>query len=277
MQTVRRLYLYLMSGITLGVLLVGLNILLTVVFHALGLGRGIFAGGSDSDRQQLSLAIALIVVGLLVWTVHWLFVERSLRVDSPAHDEERASGLRALYLTIVLAVLLVFGVLAGIQLLQELVRSTFGVTASDEFGFSADIGAALATALVTGLGWTYHAAIRRRDLGVGLLSGAGAWIPRVYLYGAALVGLILTAISIGNLLMVGLQALVGEVPDFGDIDFRRRTAADAIAGIIGWGVVFLGHWWYATSLIHDTGWRGVSECRARLRLAYFVVAIGASA
>ena len=34
MQTVRRLYLYLMSGIALGVLLVGLNILLTVALHA---------------------------------------------------------------------------------------------------------------------------------------------------------------------------------------------------------------------------------------------------
>ena len=50
MQTVRRLYLYLMSGISLGVLLVGLNILLTVVFHAAGLGRGEMLAG-EPDRQ----------------------------------------------------------------------------------------------------------------------------------------------------------------------------------------------------------------------------------
>jgi hypothetical protein len=279
MQTVRRLYMYLMSGITLGVLLVGLNILLTVVFHALGLGRGAFAGGSDNDREQLSLAIALIVVGLLVWTVHWLFVERSLRVDNIAHDAERASGIRALYLTIVLAVLLAFGMVALIRILQEIVRALLGVTVSPEFGFGADVdhGATMATLLVTGLAWTYHAAIRRRDLDSGALDGAGAWIPRVYLYGAALVGMILTATSIGNLLTTGLQALVGNVPDFGDGAFQRRTAADAIAGIIGWGAVFIGHWWYATSLSHDTRWRGVSERRARLRLAYFVAAIGAGA
>jgi hypothetical protein len=278
MQTVRRLYMYLMSGITLGVLLVGMNMLFTVVFHALGLSRGTFAGGSDSDREQLSLAIALIVVGLLVWTVHWLFVERSLRTENPTHDEERASGARALYLTIVLAALLLFGVMAGIQLLQELVRSILGVTAAAEFGFGgADIGATLATLLVTSLAWTYHAAIRRRDLASGPLERAGAWIPRVYLYGAALIGLVMLALSIGSLLTTGLQALVGEVPDFGDADVTRRTVADAIAGIIGWGVVFLGHSWYATSLIHDTRWRGVSERRARLRLAYFVAAIAASA
>jgi hypothetical protein len=277
MQTIRRVYMYLMSGITLGVLLVGMNMLFTVVFHALGLSRGIFAGGSDSDREQLSLAIALIVVGLLVWTVHWLFVERSLRTENPTHDEERASGTRALYLTIVLAALLLFGVIAGIQLLQELVRSILGVSATAEFGFGGDFGAALATVLVTGLAWTYHTAIRRRDLASGPLEGAGAWIPRVYLYGAALLGLVMLALSIGSLLTTGLQALVGDVPDFGDVDVTRRAIADAIAGIIGWGVVFLGHASYATSLIHDTRWRGVSERRARLRLAYFVAAIAASA
>jgi hypothetical protein len=279
MQTIRRLYLYLMSGITLGVLLVGLNMLLTVVFHALGLGRGSFAGGSDNDREQLSLAIALIVVGLLVWTVHWLFVERSLRAENPAHDDERASGVRALYLTVVLAALLVAGVLAGIQLLQEVVRSVLGVEFSPEFGFGSNVdhGATLATLLVTSLAWTYHAAIRRRDLASGPLEGSGAWIPRVYLYGAALVGLILTAISLGNLATTALHAVVGDVPDVGDGAFERRAAADAIAGILGWGTVFLGHWWYATGLSRDTRWRGVSERRARLRVAYFVAAIGASA
>jgi hypothetical protein len=213
-----------------------------------------------------------------VWTVHWLFVERSLRTENPTHDEERASGVRALYLTIVLAALLLFGILAGIQLLQELVRSILGVSAAAEFGFGgADVGATLATMLVTALAWTYHAAIRRRDLASGPLEGAGAWIPRMYLYGAALLGLVMLALSIGSLLTTGLQALVGEVPDFGDADVTRRTVADAIAGIIGWGIVYLGHSWYATSLIHDTRWRGVSERRARLRLAYFVAAIAASA
>jgi hypothetical protein len=278
MQTARRLYMYLMSGITLGVLLVGLNALLTVVLHAIGLGRGEFAGGEQGDREQLALAAALIVVGLVVWTIHWLLVERSLRAENPAHDQERGSGVRALYLTVVLAVLLVFGVLAGIQLLQELVRALLGVDSSGEFGFGgSDVGATTATLLVTALAWTYHAAIRRRDLEAGPLAGAPAWIPRVYLYGAALVGLILTALSIGTLLGTGLEAIVEGAPAFGDEDFRRRAVADAVAGTLGWGLVWLGHWWYATSLLRDTRWRGLSERRAKLRLAFFVAAIAASA
>lgn len=278
MQTARRLYLYLMSGITLGVMLVGLNMLLTVVLHAVGIGRGTFAGGDQGDREQLSLAAALIVVGLLVWSVHWLLVERSLRAANPMRDEERASGVRALYLTVVLAVLLVFGVLAGIQLLQELARTVLGVDEESGFGFTGfDVGGALATLLVASVAWTYHAVIRRRDLGAGPLTGPAAWIPRVYLYGAALVGLILTAVNIGGLLSNVLGGLLGHVPDFGGDGFRQRMAADAIAGVIGWGIVWLGHWWYATSLMRDTRWRGVSERRAGLRLAYIVAAIMASA
>jgi hypothetical protein len=276
MQTARRLYMYLMSGVTLGVLLVGLNSLLTVALHAAGIGRGARIGGTADDRQQLSLAIALIVVGLIVWTIHWLLVERGLRADNPARDEERGSAIRALYLTIVLTALLAFGVLAGIQLLTELARRLVGFVDTDGF-FTNDLGGSLATLLVTAAAWAYHAAIRRRDLSGTALSGAAAWIPRVYIYGAALLGLVLTSINIGTLLSGVLADVTGTVPDFGNTDFSGRIIADAVAGIIGWGIVMVGHWWYATSLIHDPGWRGTSERAARLRLAYFVAAIGASA
>ena len=276
MQTVRRLYLYVMSGISLGVLLVGLNILLTVVLHALGIGRGELVGGNESDRQALSLAAALVLVGLLVWGVHWLLVERSLRPENPEHDAERAAGERALYFTVVLAALLVFGVLAGTQLVEELTSRLFGIRAPDEF-FRTDLGGSLATVVVTGSAWAYHVAIRQRDLRAGPLTGAGAWMPRVYLYGAALVGLILTALNISTLLGTGVLALSGRVPDFDVGDFRERQASTAIAGIIAWGIVWLGHWWYATRLTRGTDWRAESERRARLRLAYFVAAIGSMA
>jgi uncharacterized protein DUF5671 len=277
MQTARRLYLYAMSGVTLGVLLTGLSSLLTVALHAAGIGRGEFVGGSADDRQQLSLAIALIVVGLLVWTIHWLLVERSLRPANPAHDAERASSVRALYLTVVLTVLLALGVVAGIGILETVVRRLMGSVDTDGFAFAGDLGSSLATLIVTGMAWAYHASIRRRDLGGAALTGAAAWIPRVYLYGATLLGLVLMSVNIGTLLGHVLSAVVGEAPSLTEGDFRLRATADAVAGIIGWGIVFLGHWWYANGLVHDPGWRGVSERPARLRLAYYAAAIGASA
>ena len=278
MQIVRRLYLYGMSGITLGVLLVGLNNLFVVVFHAFGLGRGELIGGNAGDREQLSLAIALTLVGLLVWTVHWLFVERSVRIDAAGSEGERGSAIRALYVSLVLAVLLLFGVLAGIQLLEAVARALLGVSNSPDFGFLGnDAGAALATVLVVGLAWLYHAAIRRRDLATAPMEGAAAWIPRIYLYGATFVGLVLAALNIGTLLSTALDVAVGTGPDFVDPDFIRRGTADALAGIAGWGVVFVGHWWYATTLMRGEGWRASSEQRSRVRVAYLFAVIVAGA
>jgi uncharacterized protein DUF5671 len=276
MQTVRRLYLYVMSGISLGVLLVGLIILLSTVFHAAGLGPDI-ASGSEPNREALSLAAALIVVGLLVWGVHWYLVERSLRPDNPRHDEERGAAERALYLTLVLALLLVFGVLAGIELLVRATTNLFGLRAQTEFGFDSDSGASSATVIVTGSAWLYHVVIRQRDLRAGPLAGAGAWMPRVYLYGATLVGLILTSYNIGTLLGTGVAATTGRVVDDDFGLSPERQAAIAVAGIVGWGVVWLGHWWYATAITRGTGWRAESERAARLRVAFFVAAIGSMA
>ena len=272
MQTVRRLYLYLMSGISLGVLLVGLIILLSTAFHAAGLGIGERLDG-EPDRQALSLAAALIVVGLLVWAVHWLLVERSLRPDNPRHDEERAAPERALYLTLVLAALLVFGVLAGIELLERVTTRIFGFRPENDFGFGSDSGASLATVIVTGSAWLYHVAIRQRDLRAGPLTGAAAWMPRAYLYGATLAGLIFTAYNIGTLLGA---ATTGRVIDNLGLS-PQRQAAVAIAGIVGWGIVWLGHWWYATAITRGTGWRADSERAARLRIAFYVAAIGSMA
>ena len=55
------------------------------------------------------------------------------------------------------------------------------------------------------------------------------------------------------------------------------SAIEPIAAIEAWGIVRLGHWWYATRLTHGTGWRAESERRARLRVAYLVAAIGSMA
>jgi Domain of unknown function (DUF5671) len=277
MQTVRRIYLYVMSGIALGVLLVGFRTLLGVVFHTVGIGRGDRRFGVvQPDKDALSLAAALIVVGLLVWAGHWLLIERSLRPDNPRHDEERGSAERALYLTLVLGVLLVFGVVAGIELLERATTRLVGIRSPGFGDFGTDSGDRLATVVVTGLAWAYHVLIRQRDLRAGPLSGAGAWMPRVYLYGATLIGLIFTAYNVGTLLGAGVQGISGRTGDVID-PTPTRQAAIAVAGLVGWAIVWLGHWGYATRLTGGTGWRADSERRARLRVAFFVAAIAAMA
>ena len=63
MQTARRLYVYLLSGISLGVLVAGVSMLLTVLLQSVGLSfGGPQLGGGDVTGQQLTLALALTVL-----------------------------------------------------------------------------------------------------------------------------------------------------------------------------------------------------------------------
>ncbi|MGH2456617.1 MAG: DUF5671 domain-containing protein [Candidatus Limnocylindria bacterium] len=274
MHTVRRLYVYLLSGVSLGVLLVGLNLLLGVLLGAVGVGRGGFVGGSPTaDREQLSVAAALTVVGLLVWGIHWWLAERSLRPTNPDVQAEHGSTLRALYLSIVLGALLVFGTAAAVDLLRWLLAQVMG----DTFDSGAtNVAGSLSTLLVTAVAWAYHAVVRRRDMRGDPLSGAAAWLPRFYLYAAALAALVLLSLSIGRLLGTVLEALVRD-PSVGGGDFLTYQLAEQIAAIVVLAVIWLGHWAYATRLVDDPGWRGASERPALLRLGYFVAAIGAGA
>lgn len=272
MHTVRRLYVYVLSGVSLGVLLVGLNLLITVALDALGLGRGAYVGGSPgTDREQLSLAAALTVVGLLVWGVHWRFAERSVRAGAPGAAEEQGSTLRALYLTVVMAVLLAFGSIAGLNLLQALVARVLGVSAG-----GVDVAGSTATLVVTAAAWSYHAWIRMRDLEVPV-TGPAAWIPRLYLYGAALVALGLLASALGRLLEAALSALVAPADAIGRGRGLTEVAAEAVGSIATWTIVWLGHWWYASRLTTLPGWRGEGERVAYLRVAYFAAVIAGAA
>ena len=77
MQTARRLYLYLVSGVALGFVLFGLQSLLQILLDTLGVRGNVLGGGTDSG-QQLSLALALVGVGTPVWLLHWWFAERGV-------------------------------------------------------------------------------------------------------------------------------------------------------------------------------------------------------
>lgn len=274
MQTVRRLYLYLMSGITLGVLAYGLQSVLVVLFGALGMERGSFGGFGGDQRQQLSLAAALIGVGLPVWGIHWRLAQRGLRPGAANADAERGSTIRAVYLTGVLGVLLAVGVNAAGELLRGVLQSLLG--ASRDYG-SPDVASSLATVAVTGLAWGYHVATRRRDMRVGQLTGAAAWMPRVYLYGAALGGLFAGLTGVEGLLTTIANALF--VPGDNSLQpgLTGFLVAQGLASTLVGGTVWLGHWWYAARLVGHSDWRGASERPARLRLAFYVaVALGSA-
>ena len=274
MQTARRLYIYLLSGIALGVLVVGVSMLLTVLFDALGLRSGgdVIFGNEDTTRQQLTLASALTVVSLPLWLAHWIAAERSVAIDRPTAAVERNSDVRGMYFAIAMSALLLAAGLALRGLIETAVFALAGGT--DEFGFRNPAGD-LALFIAAGGAWAYHVAIRARDWRVGPLEGPGAYLPRFYLYLATFVSLLVLLFG-----LTGLVELVGrlilDAPaafEIDSVDWWAYPLATSVSSVIVGGGIWMGHWLFAQGLLRDPGWRGASERPARLRLAYYLLVI----
>jgi hypothetical protein len=267
MQAVRRVYLYVMSGITLAVISYGLVLLLRVLLD--GLFPNPPYDDFDQSRQQLSQAIAMLGVGVPVWAVHWWLVQRSLRPGRPESDMERGAGARAVYITFVLLVTLVVWVTGGIQVLQWAVAT--GMNVSSEYYYADPLGGAT-IGVVGFVVWLYHGLVRRRDLAAGPVEGAAAAVPRLYLYGVSVGALwaVLTALD-----TIGSAALT-RYP--GEADPYQAPYLFGL-GINGaaWALVWFGHWTYSNRLAREDSWRGTEERVSRTRLVALLAVIIAAA
>ena len=177
MLTARRVYLYVMALIGLGVLAAGLQGILRVLLRNIGLPDGPSWAGQVTIAEQLSLSGALILVGLPIWLIHWVIAERGVQAGRDGSGE-RCAPVRALYLSVVLAVSAGFVAAMTSGLLR------YGLTqATGTVGEYPDVAPAgdLAALVVAGVARVYHARIRRRDLAAEALAGAAARLPRLYL------------------------------------------------------------------------------------------------
>jgi len=263
MQAARRLYVYAMAGITLAVIAFGLMTLIEVAISASGLLERPFDGGISNSRERLSLAVAMLGVGVPVWAIHWWWVQRGLAPGKPNRDAEHGSAIRAGFLSLVLLVSL----LAWVSAASTLVWSLIWIAAGGESTFFyVDQVGATSTAAVGFIVWLYHGSVRRGDLGDWPVSGAAAWLPRLYLYGVSLAGLVIALTS--------LQSSVSSVlvPEF-DEGYARQAAIQGSVSFAAWAVVWAAHWRYATRLAGSAGWRGVEEQTSRMRLGAFIATI----
>ncbi len=88
MKTVRRLYFYAVAWVSLEVVLWG----------TISLLRSIVSGMMIGTAEVLARALALILVGVPIFLFHWLWAQGISRRE----DEEKAAGLRALFLYVVM-------------------------------------------------------------------------------------------------------------------------------------------------------------------------------
>src|SRR4051812_19838730 len=104
MAVTRRVYLYGIALVALGMLVAGLVGLLQIVLEAMvRAGQPAVAGaGDDPIRNRVSFASTLTAIGLVAWLIHWGLADRPVRQGGAASVSERASAIRKLFLYLVL-------------------------------------------------------------------------------------------------------------------------------------------------------------------------------
>jgi hypothetical protein len=115
MQNIRRLYFYAISLISLEVVLWGSIGLLRSVFS----GQEIGSGGVD----RLAGALALILVGIPVFLLHWRWIRRDVQNEPDA----RSARVRAIFLYVVLLATLAPVVQNALSFLEHLFLQLFDV------------------------------------------------------------------------------------------------------------------------------------------------------
>ncbi len=207
LPTVQRAYFYLVALVAIHMVVLAVANLLRVGAElAMGAPSGGFTGlpfvfnefsrPRELYREQASLAIALLVVGLPAWIIHFRVAQRA----AMRALEERSSAFRSFYIHLVVFVtaLLVFGygqralrlVLQGAYLGDGSQFSQFGPGA---FGLEADWPARAAGAAVMALTaaavLAYHLRLSNQDRRAVPIAGRAASLRHLALYGLAVIGL----------------------------------------------------------------------------------------
>ncbi|MFQ5854247.1 MAG: DUF5671 domain-containing protein [Anaerolineae bacterium] len=189
MATVRRWYMFLSCAISLQF----------GTWAVIALLRNLFTLGQQVPVTAIAFQIAVIVVALPIFLVHWLWAQRLARQDA----DERETAVRRLYLYGMLAAYLGPFVFNALNLVTTLLRLAFGEPRGDFFsGFSPTeaIIRNLVAMVVLGVLWFYHQRIVAEDAEVSPETGDAATVRRLYILGFSAVGGTMTILGIIRLL-----------------------------------------------------------------------------
>jgi hypothetical protein len=275
MIVARRVYLYAIALIALGVLVSGLAGLLEVGFETLveALAPPVATVGRPDLRGRVSFSGALTAAGLLVWLVHWWLAERPIRTGGPTAAAERGAALRRLYLY---AVLLIGGLIVTFALgtlLTDLLTALF-VRLSVVEVIAGRVVSPLALLATTGALWLYHARVATVDRALAPEEGASATLRRWFAYGLAFVGLMVLLSGASGL----IRALWEEIarPTAAGVlgaDFFAAQVANRVAWIATGLVVWLAAWRWSTGFLARANVDPESRSVLRKVYLYLVLAV----
>ena len=220
--TPRRFYFYSISFIALMLLVSGVMIVLMSLLDEL-FGEPVFRG----DTGRLAVGLALTIVGLPLWGLHWRFVQRS----TAAHESEHRSILRKLYLYAAIAVALGFLAYGGYRVFE------WALLVGDFPALS------WAAVLVWGPVWAYHWWVVSSETPETTVETLG--IRRLYLYVASALGVAMIASGLGFLVYFILNegySAAFQISISGSERLWGDAARTALSVAVVGGVIWWGHW-----------------------------------
>ncbi len=189
MRTVRRLYFYAVAFISLEVVLWGL----------INLARTTFATDIIvSPAEQLARALSLVLVGVPVFTLHWVVAQRNAAQD----EEEHASAVRAVFLYGALLATLLPVVQNVWALLNRFMLQAFGLfTSLAILGGDQSLADNVIAIVMNGVVVAYFLTVTKRDWETVKTPDMLADVRRLYRY--------LWVIYALGLLVTGIYQILG--------------------------------------------------------------------
>lgn len=173
MATVRRWYIFLVCAISLH----------SVTWAVIALLRNLFISGSDAPVAVIAFEIAVIVIGLPIFLVHWLWAQQLAGRDM----DERESALRRLYLYGALAGFLIPFTANSFDLVATLLWLAAGGKPNDLGFYTYSPTDAIISDLVAmgvlALLWFYHQRVTAADSKAAPETGNAATVRRLYVLG----------------------------------------------------------------------------------------------
>jgi hypothetical protein len=233
MNTIRRFWFYAVTLIALGIFAAGIERLLNLLFKVTIAGSQtmpitipnypVVPLVINNNQTQLSLGLALTVIGGPLWLLFWRAIQRRVK----GKQEETGAVMRKLFLNFVLLVSAFVLVVNTAGLLQWLISGA----AAGQFS-----PGRLAWTIVAGVIWVYHYRVSESE---GHPSSAAKTLRRWYFYILSLFGLVMLAVS----LVLLISSAVQNLPVWGDVMVAGKFWNNTTQGNTAW-IVFGGGTWY---------------------------------
>jgi len=239
-SSVRRVYFYLVTLITLGIFAGGVGTLLSLLFDITISGPSAI-GQPRFNQQQLSLGLAMLVIGGPLWFIFW----RSVQKHVNGNTAETGATLRKFFLNFILVVTSLTAVFAAQTFLKWLLSGS---------PHSQSSSGSLATLIVASIVWFYHWRVSENE---GQPSSSAKTLRRWYVYVASGCGLILLTIGLVQLVDSSARYL----PFWGNIlingNFWAGPFQENVSAILPGGLLWAFHWFRMSKGDADSSLRQV--------------------